>query len=794
MVQFESPWILVLILPVLALLFFLIRRDSGSLRSIRRRTAFHSGYGYRPFMLLSRSAIFILLITAIASPFSVTNSIKTASPSLTVLIDNSTSMDVLDLSGVPDLISRLEHRVPVEQKTFSGGNVSAIGDALITSVNGQDNVLLVSDGRSNYGRSLDDMLVLAYSINSTINALDLKPAGKDSSVTISGPRITTNAEKNEFKILVTQVGEKSKYRLIVTIDDAEVINSVHSGSNVATLQKKFSEGYHTITAEIITEDHFPENNVFYKTVKVEPRPDVLLVQKGSAPVSRILNSLYAVSAVDRVPQSLDGYSAVILDDIPASEIPSEALSSYVADGNGLVVFGGKNSYDRGGYRDSIFESILPVQVGKHGEGKRTDVTIALVIDVSGSTGSGFGHGTASRVQDVEKTLAIGILEDLKPTDRVVVIAFNSEAYVVSDLGPVLGRKEEIKAKISRLVYQGRTRLDDVIKATRKLLAPLEGSKNMIILSDGRSDSAIDNDLRNARIASEIGVKIHTVGVGHGTNRKHMQDIAAAGNGYYFEPDETERLKVIFGESEEAPEAVDFPFEIVNSHHFITSGVKISGKVDGYNEVVPKPHADLLVATQRNNPLVTASRLGLGRIVAVSTDDGSAWASDLLAAKNSVLITRAVNWAVGDLGRNKKFDVDAKDVHLGDRMGVNVISGSHPDHDFLAFEKIGNRLYSASHVPQETGLHNFFNAVAAVNYPKEYVSLGMSPDLEASLAVTGGKLFNPDDADSIVKKVKEDSRRTVSEPVSHSWILLLAALVIFLSEIALRRFQEGKAVK
>ena len=793
MVQFENPWLLLLTFPALALLFFVIRKDSG-LKDIRRRAAFNSGSGYRSLMLLSRSAVFILLIAAMASPFTVTNSLRTGDPSLTVLIDNSTSMEALDLSGVPGLISGLERRIPVKQKSFSGGNVSAIGDALVASVNGGDSVLLVSDGRNNHGRSLADMLVLVSSLNSTINALDLNPGAKDSSVTISGPRITTNAEKNEFKVLVTQVGGSSEYRLIVYVDDIVVLNSVHSGSNIATVSKKFAEGYHTIKAEITTEDHFRENNVFYKTVKVEPKPDVLFVRKGSPAVGSILNSLYAVSAVNRIPESIDGYSAVILDDIPAWEIPSEALGSYVADGNGLVVFGGKNSYDRGGYKDSLFEGMLPVQVGRHGEGQRTDVALALVIDISASTGSGFGHGSDSRVQDVEKALAIGILEDLRPTDKVAVIAFSSEAYIVSDLSPVLGKKEDLKARISRLVYRDRTRIDDVLRATRKLLAPLEGSKSIILLSDGRSDSSPDNDLRNARISAELGVRVHTVGVGHGTNRKHMQDIAAAGNGYYFEPDETERLKVIFGESDDAPEATDFPFEIVNSHHFITSSVKISGKVDGYNEVVPKPHADLLVTTQRNNPLLTASRLGLGRIVAITTDDGSAWASDLLAAGNSLLITRAINWAVGDLSRNKKFDVDAKDVHLGDRIDLNVVSGSYPGHDFLTFEKIGSRLYSASHVPAETGFHNFFNAVVAVNYPKEYASVGMSPDIEASLAVTGGRLFSPGDVESIVNKVREDSRRAALEPVSHSWILLLAALVIFLFEIALRRFQEVKTVK
>ena len=46
-------------------------------------------------------------------------------------------------------------------------------------------------------------------------------------------------------------------------------------------------------------------------------------------------------------------------------------------------------------------------------------------------------------------------------------------------------------------------------------------------------------------------------------------------------------------------------------------------------------------------------------------------------------------------------------------------------------------------------------------------------------------------DEIVEKVKADSKRIVAEPRTFSWIFLLAALVLFLIEVAVRRIQEGK---
>ncbi|MBS3133214.1 VWA domain-containing protein [Candidatus Woesearchaeota archaeon] len=792
--EFENPQLTLLIIPVLAALVAVIRKDFGKMKKIQERRSFQSRLRQRSILLVSRSLIFILLVLAMASPFSLQTVIKTGDPTVTLLIDNSTSMNVLDTSGIDDLEKELKKSIPVSSKTFASGEISAIGDALIISIDGDDNILLVSDGNSNHGRSLGDMLVLASTLNATINAVDLQVNKDDTSVLILGPRITTNAEENDFDVAVSQNGMEKDYLLIVSVDGQEVLSSTYSGSNMATITKKFSDGYHIIKAEIVLNDFFKRNNVFYKTVKVEPKPKVLLVRGESTPLSDIMTSLYHTTTATSISgENLGSYSAVILNDIPASELDVERLSSYVIDGNGMVVFGGKNSYDRGGYKDSLFEGMLPVMVGRGKEGERTDVNIALVIDISQSTAAGFRAGASSRVEEVEKALAVGVLEGLRKNDKVTAIAFNTQAFIVSDLARVLENEDYVKSQISKLVYKGGTRIDEGIKAARKILGPLDGSKNIIIFSDGKSGS-YSEDLRDAQIAANAGIKIYTIGVGEGTNRKHMQDIANAGNGYYFEPDETERLKVIFGEAEEMPGTSAFSLEIINSHHFVTQGLKVSANVNGFNQVVPKPNADLLVATQNNNPILTVSRLGLGRIVAVSTDDGSAWSPELLASGNSVLITRAVNWAVGDLSRNKEFDVDVKDVYLGEAMMVNVIAGSFPEHENMEFAKIGKRLYTASYVPEAAGLYSFFDATAAVNYEREYAALGVNPDLERALGVTGGKLFSQNDAEAIVEKVKEDSKRIIASPVSYSWLLLMAALFVFLAEVAFRKVQEGKTDK
>jgi hypothetical protein len=779
--QFQHPLWLAGI-PILIILSTLIIRKNF----VKKRAVAVKG---RMMLLLSRALIFTLLIIAAASPFQVASTVQQGDPHLTIFVDRSESMELLDTTAVDDLIETVQGKIPVTLRSLGEGSTSALGDSLLSGLRGEDNVLLITDGNDNTGRALGDVLTVAAALNASVSAVSLEPISGDTALYISGPRITTSAEENTFSVIAEQVGPPQSYVLTVTLDGNEVHHGTYSGSTATDITRKLGEGIHTLRADIIVPDHFSQNNVFFKTIKVEPKPRILFVSSEASPLTGILGPLYDTTSVPTMSgQAISSYSAVVLNNLPASAIDVPPLSTSVADGNGLVVVGGSKSYDRGGYKGSLLEGMLPVVVGKGEEEDRQDVNIILLIDISGSTGGGFGKGSTSTIEEVEKALAVGILNDLRKDDRVGVIAFNTDAYTVAELATLLGREAAIKNKIQTLTYTGGTRISEGITAARKLLAPLTGSRNIILLSDGQSGNYAE-DLYDARISAGAGIKIFTIGVGEGTNRQHMQDIANAGNGYYFEPDERSRLKILFGETE-AVEGAAYPIETINTHHFITRSLTLAAGVEGFNQVVPKPHADLLVATQNNNPILTTSRLGLGRIAAYSTDDGSGWAGQVLSAKNSILLTRMINWAVGDLSRNKQYDVDIRDIHLGEDLTITVISDTLPDSE-LSFAKTGNRMYSAMYTPDETGVQNILGGKGAVNYPREYLGIGMNPLLARQLDIANGELFASPDADAIVQKAIRDSRRISSEAVSYSWLFLLAALVLFLADIAARRITENR---
>lgn len=797
MVIFENPKTLLLIPLAIAILFIIIRKDFVKLKGARWNFLEKAKVRRRLFVFSLRSIALAGLIAALANPMLLSQELSKGDPALTILVDESRSFDLFDRAAAEKIKTDLEGTIPVKLRSIASQNSSAIGDELLAAMLGNDNLLLVSDGRVTNGRSLGDVMILAASINSTINSLYLEPIKSDISVRVEGPRVTTVGIDNEFLVRIDQTAPPGTppigYDISVKLDGEEVIDESGEGPAGFRFTRKLEEGYHRIAAELSTshvDDHFSENNAFLKTVKVEKKPKVLLVSGENTPLEQLFSPIYDLTSVPSMGgTALEGYSATVLNDIPASAVDTEKLAGFIDEGNGVVVFGGRSSYDKGEYKGKPIENLLPVTVGSGEEGEKKFVNVVLLIDISGSTGAGFGTGSASTVEEVEKALATGIVNDLRPEDKVGVIAFNVEPHTVTELERLSANKNQLIGNVQRLRWTGSTLIGEGIAGARQMLRDVEGSKNIVLLSDGKSGSMGD-DLVAARYAAEQGIKIYAVGVGEGTNSEHMQAIAEKGNGIYLEPTEAQKLKIIFGRSEAAP-TDKLKLEKLNNNHFITRNVKLSAKLLGFNQAVPKPNADVLVATAENRPILTVWRFGLGRIAAITTDDGTGWAAELVNKQNSVLLTRAVNWAIGDLSRNKNFDVTARDAHLGQSFEIEVISDSMPHQNKLEFSKIGERSYFAEFKPEITGWYSFLDATAAANYQIELLNTGIDPELNTLIQTTGGQAFRPDQINELLEKVKEDSKRLVTTQKSLAWIPIAIALMAFLLEIAIRKAFEAR---
>ncbi|MBN2454461.1 VWA domain-containing protein [Candidatus Woesearchaeota archaeon] len=790
---FERLDILLLIPAVALFLIFLIKKNFVRFRNKTEYKGYLSSRkGTRILIFVSRTIIFSLLIIALSEPFNSETRLVKGEPKLTIFVDESESMKLFDTAETVESIKNaVKSEIPVETRTVAFENRSALGDAILNYAQGDDSILLVSDGNSHYGRSLGDVMLFATKLNTTISALDMAAVRKDALVRVDGPSITTVDTDTEFFVVVDEAADMPAYVITVEVDDKEVFRQSASEPSRFSFTVALTEGYHKIKAEINSDDYFKENNVFYKVVKVEPKPKVLLVSQTSSPLQQVMSQLYDLSTSTSLSYDYQKYSAIVLNNMPESAIPVDDLAGHVADGNGLVVVGGKNSFDRGNYKGSVFESLLPVVVGTGTEDARKDVNIVILLDISG-TSSARVAGSDYTKAEIEKALALDLLKELKSDDKVAVIAFHTKQIEVSSLS-TLSQKVGLEEKIGRIFSQPGpgTLIGEAIVAARKVLAPLSGSKNIILISDGLPGGPAADDVYAARIAAQQGTKVYAIQVGDDSyGAEHLKEITEAGNGVYFKATESTKLRILFGEPEQETDDT-YRMEIINGYHFITRNLLLSGEVTGFNFVVPKPNADLLVATATNNPLLSAWRFGLGRIAVLSTDDGSAWAGQMLSKQNSKLITKTVNWAVGDLSRNKEFDVNIKDIYLGEEMQVAVISKAMPVHDPLKFSKTGENLYTSSFVPEQVGFEKVLNGVAAVNYNKELSAVGLNPQLYTLVFLSNGEMFQPDDYQSIIDKVENDARRMETTKVSYSWVFIIFALTLFIVEVAIRKIGENR---
>lgn len=783
MIQFENLYIIAFIIPIIVVLIYSIKNKKNR------------------YLIFSRGTIFLLLLFAFASPYTFEErTVQDESPRISVIMDKTDSMELFKELNKTEF--------PTESIYYISGNKSGIGDAIVQYANGNDNILLISDGNNNYGKNLMDAIVFAQQINTTVYLLKLNPIKKDVSVEIIGSKKVIVDNENNYDIIVHDVGD-TQWTVSVWIDDKLVLTKQSQKSSMIPIKHTFnSVGSHTIKAQISSnEDYFSENNVFYKSVYVIPKPNLLIVSNYESPLYQVLTKIYQVTKTNSLGSAgaLNKYSAIFLDNININDISDseiEILSDYVNNGGGLVVVGGDRSYDNGGYDNTLLESLIPVKSGEVSASGKS-VGVVIVIDISGSVGHQYGEDTKI---SMEKALAIGVLRDIGADDYVGVIAFRKNAYIVSEITIGL-YKTDIEEKIEKLKHGGTTYMYPAQLEAEKMLENFKGSKYVIIISDGKltKKSSESLTINKAKEMANSGIITYAVGVGADTNSEFMKNLASAGNGIYFKPEETQRLKIVFGEKEETPETEKKGLAIfaLNPNHFITQGIDLNAVLTGYNKVIAKSGAQTLVTTEAGNPIVTVWRFGLGRVVSFTTDDGRVWSGQVYTKPSSLLISKMTNWAIGDPERNALIKINAPDAYQGETVDIAVTSDTLPnlelDGKSLRLSKTSENTYQASFNPTKTGFYELSGGYKiAVNYPLEYKNLGYKEELLGIVSATGGEVYDESQLENIkellLNDIKKKSTKTIQKKVDLKWPFILVALSIFLIEVLTRRIKEIRKVK
>src|SRR4030067_3531029 len=185
----------------------------GGLYAIRK--------GVSKSLILSRVIILCLLITALTSPFTMGMiTVKDDAPRITVLDDKTMSMDIFNKDTGQKIYEAIKSKTPTTLREFAG-MTSPVGDEII-SASENNNIVLVSDGNTNYGKDLSDAITFVSKTGTRVFAVNQKLQHNDLSIEITGAKNLIIGNENAFNIVVRQAGDSARYRLDGKVDNNSV--------------------------------------------------------------------------------------------------------------------------------------------------------------------------------------------------------------------------------------------------------------------------------------------------------------------------------------------------------------------------------------------------------------------------------------------------------------------------------------------------------------------------------------------------------------------------------------------
>ena len=426
------------------------------------------------------------------------------------------------------------------------------------------------------------------------------------------------------------------------------------GINLSSLEP----GFHRLRAELLDDtDSRLNNNVAEAFVKVSAPSQVLIVGEAQ----HITNALAAagievreISPSEMVNTDLTAFETIVLSDVPATAIGRSdlhALRTHVAGGRGLVVLGGPASFAAGSYSNTPLEDALPVWSDPTDQGIDPRLALVLIIDRSTSMNQGASEGNAKI--DLAIEAAVDAVALLNEGDIIGVMAFDMNAQWVvpprlltsiTDVKPIIDRIRGIQIGTSTDLYRA-------MFLARSRLGQVDASiKHVVLLTDGRANYGDFASL--TRSMRRRSITVSTIAIGVNSDRVLLEQIARLGNGrHYFVLDPRSIPRILTRETRTAKEfaIVERRFQPQLNAPSPIFGGDLAGQVlpelSGFVRTRAKPTAEIVLSSDRNEPILAQWQYGRGRSVAWMSDSGSRWAADWTAWDSfPAFVRQTVEWA------------------------------------------------------------------------------------------------------------------------------------------------------
>ncbi|MDE7322066.1 MAG: VWA domain-containing protein [Lachnospiraceae bacterium] len=570
-------------------------------------------------------------------------------------------------------------------------------------------------------------------------------------------------------------------------------------------------------------DTCQENDFFNAYSVVETPPRILVVSSRDSNISEFASVLRAAgcdysvvstrNAPDNINDMLD-YKSIILVDTYIDDLPSgflDNLETYVKDyGCGFVCCGGENSFALGGYRDTVLETVLPVDMQLRSMNELPSMAMVMVIDRSGSMTSESGLQGASNL-DLAIRAAIVAVDNLQETDYVGVLTFDDKYHWQVELRQA-DDKAAIKEEIKKISDGGGTTIKPSLREAGAVLSESDVSvKHVVLLTDGMGETSDYSDVTN--LYTENKITLSTVAVGDGSDRVLLKRLADKCGGRYYYSDESSDIPRIFAQEvflggDSYIQNGTFSLSVQGGHE-LTSSLFPSGwpAIYGYIAATPKTASSPVIVTgEKGDPILTVWQYGLGRTAAWNSDVTGEWTGAFVGDEDYVqLWKRIVDYSTGNAnmgedsvnvvtaGEQTTIDYQTDDygstteiqVTMIDPNGETIEEKLHaaaPGKYTIDLTTAQAGLYHFNIRRMEDGeIQNYMTTAAAVQFSDEY-KFDVTTDSYLKFVEQYGKLIAEEDPvwTRISTGAKEGYLLT-------NWLLALAIL-LFLADVAMRRFQ------
>ena len=527
---------------------------------------------------------------------------------------------------------------------------AGLGLARALPLGGGRRIVLISDGGENVGHAVDQAAQAALE-GVPIDVLPL-PGVSDADLRVDGISAPTSAWEGEpVAILAGVESGRAGTATVELLVDGEVKDTAETdlaeglNSRAFTLDD-LAPGFHALEVRVqgdaetnrrTDDDRAPHGIV------VRDRPRILLiVPEGADPgvMRGILErggTEVTVTDPAGIPSRLSelgAWDGFVLDNVPAAAMTFDQVAGLRevtrSLGRGLVVIGGTAAYGPGGYAGTPLEEALPVTVKVTDGRERQRVALLLIMDKSGSMGYDplGGSGKIEMAKEAVRLAARSLAEG----DQVGLIVFNDRQEWVVPLTTVgdEASRVAIDRKIAAIEPDGGTEILPALSVGLDAIRNAEAdARHIVLLSDGKARTGTrESYQRLLDDALSDRTTLSTIAIGEDADTDLLNFLADEGGGrYHFTVRDEEIPQLTLEEARSAGSQSIIrgtfrPIQTAPSPILAAFDPETLPDLAGYDFAEAKPDAQIVLTSDREDPVLAKWQFGLGRVIAWTADNGS----------------------------------------------------------------------------------------------------------------------------------------------------------------------------